>query len=272
MGSSYDECNSIFWDEMAAVHSSQSDYDLENYRPDTHKINKLDKEVLGSIKGKRILHLQCHVGLDTLALEQLGAHLVGVDYSIVAINCANRIKNKFGLTTSFYCKNVCEISELNLGEFDIIYTSYGVLVWLENLNLWASQIYNSLKKGGRFILIDEHPHSMLFKNPHADNHFFNGSITQSYFREDPKVISNYKKSYASDQELQNQNQHIWLHTLESIFFCLFLQNLQIIKFQEFGKSFYQVFSNMHKTDDGWWAVDDQANIIPLTFLIEAKKV
>ncbi|QWT41606.1 class I SAM-dependent methyltransferase [Dickeya dadantii] len=268
----YDGKNIQFWDELAEIHSGQSDYNIDNYDPWVYRLKDIELAELGDVSNKRILHLQCHVGLDSFALEVLGAEVTAVDYSAAAIDTANAIKHKFGLKTNFYCANVYDLSELNLSDFDLVFTSYGVLVWLQHLNLWANAIASHLKPGGELLLIDEHPVARMFSNPHQDNAPLDSKALFSPIQSGAPVKTNYKYSYANDhRQIEHQEQYVWFHSLSEIITSLTNENLSITAFREFDKTFYKAFSQLSQHEDGWWRFNNAFSAIPLTFLLRAKK-
>ncbi|MBP2849443.1 MULTISPECIES: class I SAM-dependent methyltransferase [Dickeya] len=272
MKSFYDSKNIQFWNELARIHSVQSDYDVNNYDPWQYQLKDIELSELGDLRGKRVLHLQCHIGLDSFALEIMGAEVSAIDYSSDAIDTANSIKNKFGLNTQFYCASVYDISTLALGEFDIIFTSYGVLVWLQHLDLWASTVASHLKSGGELLLIDEHPIARMFSNPLQDNSPFDSNALFNTIRTDAPVKANYKYSYANEHhQIENQEQYVWFHTLSEIITSLTNKGLCITAFQEFDKGFYKAFSQLSLHEDGWWRFSNGFSSIPLTFFLRARK-
>ena len=268
----YETKNIDFWNELARIHTQDSDYQLDTYDPKTYRLKDVETAELGDIIGKKILHLQCHIGLDSFALEMMGAEVTSIDYSLDAINTATKLKRKFGLDAKFHCSNVYDLSELKLGEFDIIFTSYGVLVWLEHLDLWANTINLHLKNEGELIVIDEHPSAKIFSNPNQDNSAFEAKIFRFNKSYSHPIKANFKYSYAnSTHPVENQEQYIWFHSLSDIALSLTNRGMYITKFQEFNKTFYKAFSQMSLGDDGWWRFGDEYLSLPLIFLMRAKK-
>lgn len=264
--------NISFWDELARIHSDDSDYNINKFDLDTYQLKDIEINALGDISGKRILHLQCHIGLDSLALEKLGANVTAVDYSATAINTANQLKEQLNLSTEFHCASVYDLAKLDLGLFDVIYTSYGILVWLENLDLWAKNISSHLNCDGRFLIIDEHPTARMFGNPSKDNTIFNNGYLHKYWNDGKPFVANYRYSYASNtEELKNQEQHIWSHSISEIVNALLDSDLSITSFDEYDKTFYQAFSQLTQDDKGWWKFADDSFSVPLIFSLQAIK-
>ncbi|MCH7373592.1 class I SAM-dependent methyltransferase [Aeromonas sp. MR16] len=268
----YDTKNILFWDELADIHSGVSDYDLSHFHPHKHNLREIELNLLGDIAGKKVLHLQCHVGFDSFALEMLGAEVTAIDYSASAIEIANRIKDSFNLKTNFHCANVCDLSSLDLGEFDIVFTSYGVLVWLRDLKSWAISIATHLKEDGLFCIVDEHPFARVFSNPNKDNVRFNSGYLHTYGMGEQPFKANYKYSYASDEkELDHQEQYVWSHSISELINSLVGAGLNVVDFSEYEKTFYRAFSDLVINNDKWWVFEDGSYSIPLTFSLCAKK-
>ncbi len=268
----YEDKNISFWDELAQIHSDDSDYNLNEFNLDTYQLKDIEINLLGDITGKRVLHLQCHIGLDSLALEKRGAKVTAIDYSATAIETANQLKLKFNLSTEFHCASVYDLANLDLGLFDIVFTSYGILVWLENLDLWAKTISSHLNIDGRFLIIDEHPIARMFGNPSKDNTAFNNGYLHKYWNDGKPFFANYRYSYASDtEELKNQEQHIWSHSVSEIINALVGSDLSITSFDEYNKTFYQAFSQLTQDDEGWWTFADGSFSVPLIFSLQAIK-
>ena len=146
----YFEANKASWNKRTTVHKDSTFYDLQNFKAGKTSLNKIELEELGDVKGKTLLHLQCHFGMDTMSWAREGAIATGVDLSDEAINLAKQINNEVGLNTTFICSNVYELKE-NLDEkFDIVFTSYGTIGWLPDLDKWAAIVAYYLKPGGTF--------------------------------------------------------------------------------------------------------------------------
>ncbi|MCG3460639.1 class I SAM-dependent methyltransferase [Xenorhabdus bovienii] len=269
----YDGKNIQFWDELAKIHFDKSDYNIDSYDPQKYKLKSIEISELGNLTGKKVLHLQCHIGLDSFAIEMLGANVTAIDYSSVAIDTAKCIKRKFGLKTKLYCANVYDLSSLNLGEFDFIFTSYGVIIWIQHLNLWAKTISSHLKSGGEFIIIDEHPFARMLSNPSQDNTSFNNSFISFHHLSGDPIKANYKYSYANrDVLLKNQEQYVYFHSLSEIITSLINEDMQLMKFKEFDKSFYKAFSQLFENEEGWWCFEHNTTSIPLMFLLRVKNI
>ncbi|TRO50928.1 class I SAM-dependent methyltransferase, partial [Candidatus Bathyarchaeota archaeon] len=158
----YYETNKRRWNELVDIHAKSKEYDLENFIAGKNSLHRVEREKLGDVKGKSLLHLQCHFGLDTISWARLGAKVTGVDFSETAIELAREIAKKVGVDAEFVCSNVYDLPKVHKGEYDIVFTSYGVLCWLQDIEEWARVIAHFLKPGGTFLIVESHPFMWVF--------------------------------------------------------------------------------------------------------------
>jgi len=154
------EINRRAWNEATKAHNSHKADQARFLRDGGSTLFPEELELLGDIQGKRLLHLQCNAGQDTLSLARLGAHVTGVDISDVAIDFARQVAADSGLPGVFHRADVYDWLEeaARRGErFDIVFCSYGFLVWLSDIRAWAHGIAAVLAPGGRFVMIEFHP-------------------------------------------------------------------------------------------------------------------
>ena len=133
----YYKTNKATWNEKVKVHSESEMYDMEAFKDGKSSLMKYELEALNDVKGKSLLHLQCHFGLDTLSWSRLGANCVGVDISDEGIKLARELNEELNLNAEFVCCNVLDTSEFITATFDIVFTSYGVIGWLPDLKPWG---------------------------------------------------------------------------------------------------------------------------------------
>ncbi len=130
----YKKVNRALWDEWTAIHEKSTFYDLTSFKAGRLTLKSIERAELGNVTGKALLHLQCHFGLDTLSWARLGAHTTGVDFSPRAIALAQSLSRELGIHADFLCVDIYALPTVLSGEFDIVYTSYGVLCWLPDLD------------------------------------------------------------------------------------------------------------------------------------------
>jgi SAM-dependent methyltransferase len=220
---------------------------------------------LGNLKDKTLIHLQCNIGSDTISLKRLGLKsVIGVDLSDQSIYYANKLKEDFKVTdTSFIQSDVLEIDQLNLGKFDIVFTSEGVLGWLPDLNKWAQNIRKLLKDDGFFYVFDSHPVFHVFDEVQIGDGKFIHQF--DYFTNEPDKEFELG-GYASDEKLAEN--YWWNHSLSSIISALISAGLKIEFFHEFDYLFWKS-GNMEKLDMGKYQPKNYKNKFPFSYSIKA---
>ena len=152
----YFEQNKNLWNKRVAIHKHSDLYDVEEFKKGKLSLQPIEIEELGDVKGKSLLHLQCHFGLDTLSWARLGAKTTGIDFSEEAVDPALLLNDELKLDSKFICSNIYDIENHLNEKFDIVFTSYGTIGWLNDLNEWGRLISLYLKPGGTFYIIDFH--------------------------------------------------------------------------------------------------------------------
>ena len=155
------DVNRALWDSRAAAHATSSDYGLDRFRGDRSAISdvvRFDRPLLGDVSGLRTVHLQCHIGTDTLSLHRLGADVVGLDLSPASLEQARGLAHETGAGIEYVESDVYGASDvLAVGSFDLVYTGIGALCWLPSIDRWAETVASLLRPGGRLFVRDMHP-------------------------------------------------------------------------------------------------------------------
>lgn len=172
--------NRLAWNEIARLRSgvyADSVVPAAVFRDGNTILDPRVIEVAGDVTGKRLLHLMCATGEETLSWAVLGANATGVDLSAINIELATAKATDAGLPVRFVAADVGNLADdLAAGDFDVVYTAIGVLVWIPDLDRWAGVIAAALRPGGRFVLLDEHPLTMAMWE--VDGH---ARIVDDYF-------------------------------------------------------------------------------------------
>ena len=158
----YIETNKRAWNKRTPIHIKSNFYNNKEFKKGMNSLKLIELNAVGDVKGKSLLHLQCHFGQDSISFARMGAIVTGVDFSDVAIKEAKKIAAAINVHVKFIENNVLDL-ELH-EEFDVIFSSYGVIGWLPDLDKWASTIAIHLKKGGMFLLTEFHPFLELIKD------------------------------------------------------------------------------------------------------------
>jgi len=260
----YFDSNKKIWNDRVPVHAVSSFYDVESFKSGKSSLNFIELEELGDVKGKSLLHLQCHFGQDSLSWARMGAKVTGVDFSDEAIKLARQLNDELKLDTEFICSNVYDLKENLNKKFDIIFTSYGVIGWLPDLDKWAEIISHFLKPGGVFNIVEFHPFVWMLD----DKLEF---IKYSYFN--TEVIAEEVHGTYSDREaLLTGTEYGWNHPFSEVITSLHTHGIQVQSFKEFPFSVYNCFPNMVQGEDGWWRIKGLENKIPMMYSLKAIKV
>ena len=257
----YVEVNKENWNKRTENHYSSDFYDVESFIKGKSSLNEIELDLLGNISGKSILHLQCHFGQDSISLARLGANVTGVDLSDKSIEKAKELNILCGTDVKFINSNVYDINFKE--KFDIVFTTYGTIGWLPDLNKWAKVISNSLKENGKFIIADFHPFVWMFDN---DFQYFQ----YNYFNKE-MIIEEETGSYADKSKKQIIKSYCWNHSLSETISSLISNNLEIENFQEYDYSPYKVFPGMIEIEENKFRIKKFDNKLPLIFSIVAKK-
>ena len=226
----------------------------------------VELEELGDVAGRSLLHLQCHFGMDTLSWARLGADVTGIDFSEPAIGLARSLSDELDIPARFVHSNIYELPDVLSGQFDIVFTSYGVLCWLPDLTRWAQVIAHFLKPGGTFYIAEIHPFGVVFD----DEIETDLRVRYPYFHSEKPMRFDYDSSYASgESKVSHTESYEWAHSLGDIINSLISVGLRIEYLHEFPFCVYKMLPFMEKGKDGWWRLPEQQDSIPLTFSLKA---
>ena len=263
MDLNYFETNRKSWNEKTKVHIKSDFYDNENFLKGKSSLKPVELNLLGNVTGKSILHLQCHFGQDSISLGRLGASVTGVDISDEAIKQATAFAAQTHSQAKFICCNVYDLPASLTGQFDIVFTSYGTIGWLPDLDRWAGIISRFLKPDGKFVLVEFHPVVWMF-----DDEF--NSVGYNYFNTGP-IIENEKGDYADPQALIGQELVGWNHSISEILNNLIKNGIEINSFDEFDYSPFNCFKHTNETEPGKFRIQHLKNKIPILYSILATK-
>ena len=261
--SSYFDANKQLWNQRTAVHKDSSFYNLAGFKAGENVLTPIELNELGDVKGKTMLHLQCHFGMDSLNWARLGAVVTGVDLSDEAIKEAKQLNNDLGMNATFICCNVYDLKEHLNEKFDIVFTSYGTIGWLPDLNKWAEIISCYLKPGGIFYMADFHPVLWMFDDEFT--HF-------QYSYENSEVIITESEGTYTDRDADiTGKEYGWNHSISEILNALITNGLQIGHFNEFMYSPYACFRNTVEFEKGKWHIKGLEGKIPMVYSLKAVK-
>lgn len=259
----YIEINKSAWNNVVDTHYHSDFYDMRGFLAGNTSLNPIELEMLGDISGKSILHLQCHFGQDTLSLARMGAKVTGVDLSDVAIEKAKELAEELKIEADFVCCDLYDTPNFIDEKFDIVYTSYGTIGWLPDLDKWANIISNFLKPNGKFIFVEFHPFVWMF-----DNNF--QKLEYSYFKSEP-IVEEEVGTYADKNAKIVKTTISWNHSFSDILNSLIKCGIRINSFDEYDYSPYNCFHNMVEFEPKKFRIKDFDNKLPLVYAINGSK-
>lgn len=259
----YLDINKKLWNEKVAHHVDSDFYNMPSFLAGNSSLKPIELDLLGDIKGKKIVHLQCHFGQDSISLARMGATVTGVDFSEAAIEKANELAKQTEADARFICTDIYNLPNVLDEQFDIVFTSYGTIGWLPDMDKWAGVVAHFLKPGGQFIIVDFHPVVWMF-----DNEF--SHIQYPYFNKEA-IIETLNGTYA-DREAPLQNTEIgWNHPISEILNALLAKGLALKHFGEYDYSPYNCFNNMEEFEPEKFRVSHLGNKIPMVYSIVMNK-
>lgn len=261
----YIAINRAHWDEVVPLHAASEFYDVAAFRGGESPLQSLELAEVGDVRGKSLLHLQCHFGMDTLAWARLGAQVTGVDFSPAAIATASSLATELGIAAEFVESDVLE---LDLGrQFDIVFASVGVLCWIPDFPAWARAASRHVKPGGMFYILDGHP---LFNT--LDDRREDLAIAYDYITSGrPQPYPQEDGSYAvRDAKLRHPQRVEFTHDLGEIVTSLIEAGLTIDFLHEHPFSSWPALSSMEPRD-GYYHLPAGAPRIPFQYSIKAHK-
>jgi SAM-dependent methyltransferase len=263
--------NKANWDERAVLHAASPDYGFARFTADPAHLSdvvRFDRPRLGELTGLRAVHLQCHIGTDTLSLARLGASMTGLDFSGAALAEARRLAAAAGASIDYHEANVYDaVPVLGAGRFDLVYTGIGALCWLPSVARWAAVVAGLLRPGGRLFIREGHP--ML------------GTLDETepvprypYFEHaEPLVFDDAETYVAVDRPIEHGVTHSWNHSLGEIITALLDNGLTLTAFTEHDSVPWDALPGHMVLDEGSgeWRLKDTPSRLAASYTLQAVK-
>jgi SAM-dependent methyltransferase len=266
----YLDINRRNWDERAAIHARDAagDYMLDRFRAGEDALHAIEAAELGDISGKRVLHLQCHIGRDTLCLVRRGATVTGLDFSGAALDLARHLAAETGLQAEFVEGTVDQAPDLAPGPFDLVFTTWGTICWLPDVRKWAKIIAAVLRPGGELYFADAHPGFSVLEE-------VDGKLVPTYDFQTPAdrpLHFENQTTYTGDPTiLSHQATREWIHSLSAVLGGLIDAGLAITMFREHELLPWRALPSLAPAPQRMWRLPDGAPRMPLSYSLRAKK-
>ena len=265
--------NRAHWDEKVALHIGPRGYDLTSLRAGRGRLNAIEEAELWPVDGKRILHLQCHFGADSLKLVQRDATVVGLDFSAAAIDAARQLASELGLAdrARFVQADLYDAPKAipEQAEFDMVFVTCGSIGWLPDIRRWAEIVAHFLKPGGSLYLADAHPTAMVFDDaaslPDGRPGFFS-----PYFSREPVVMEEAHDYIDETTTVVNATTHTWIHPISDIISSLLAAGLTLDWFHEHEAVTWRMFGILVRDAERLWRWPDRP-WLPLAFSLRATR-
>jgi SAM-dependent methyltransferase len=264
--------NQLNWEDRVPLHEEA--YDLDAFDDPSHlsPVARQDIGALeaflpnGSLQGLDLCHLQCHIGTDTISLARAGARVTGVDFSPGALAAARRLAEKHGIEVTWIEADVLEARGAVTGDFDVVYTSIGTIIWLADLERWASQIAALLRPGAVFYIRDGHP-SLLALDENADDL----RVRYRYFADGTAQAWDDESTYVGSGTVAHPRTYEWPHPISEIVNALIDAGLRIERLDEGSVLPWRFSPRMVEVAGGFAWPEPERALVPCTYTIVARR-
>ncbi|WP_329565857.1 class I SAM-dependent methyltransferase [Kitasatospora sp. NBC_01266] len=258
--------NRANWDDRTRVHAASEFYDLPGFRAGGCTLRPFELDEMGDVTGRRLLHLQCHMGQDTLSWARRGAEVTGLDFSEPAIRTARALAEQTGLAdrARFVVCDVHEAPNALAGErFDLVYTGFGALVWLPDLSHWARVVASLLADGGALYLAEFHPMSETLDEDGR-------TVAHDYFDSSAGTFD-CATTYTDGPTLTETTSVQWTHQLGSVVTALAEAGLRIDFLHEHDVTLFQRYSVLERSTPTEYRFPPGHPRTPLVYSLRATK-
>jgi SAM-dependent methyltransferase len=268
----YSAANLAQWDESVAKHYRSDFYGVDRFIAGESTLEPMEREEMGDVQGKSLLHPQCHFGMDTLSWAREGATVTGLDFSPAAIETARKLSDESGVPGRFVESELYDAPNVLDEKFDIVYTGIGALCWLPDIREWAKVVSHFLKPGGVFYIVEGHPMMWALDDDTPEDPMH---IKWPYFEtgkpQNPEGWE-YDEDYTgSGEKYENTRTYNWGHGLGEIVTALIDVGLRIEFLNEHKVCAWQAHPWMEQGDDGMWRVPNHPERLPLMSSTRAVK-
>lgn len=264
--------NHALWDERVGIHAASASYNVDGFLEGDDVLMDFEPGELGDVNGKRLVHLQCHMGQETLTWLRRGAsRVVGLDFSESAVGMAREFAAELGFgeeKAAFVVADLYDAPEaLPETEFDVVYVSMGSINWLPDIGRWAEIIASLLVPGGCLYMNEFHPVSHVLDEA-TGTRFVRDYVTeQATVREAPGTYTDSDR----DRPTVHNTATEWVHSLGDVLSALAAAGLRLEFLHEHDKTVFRHFENFERGEDGWWRPPAGQPRIPLLYSLKASR-
>jgi SAM-dependent methyltransferase len=264
-GDDWRTLNRANWDDRTRVHVASKFYDLDAFRAGADSLRPFEPGEAGDVTGKRLIHLQCHIGLDTLSWARRGALVSGLDFSQPAIAAAASLAAELGIDARFAVADVYDAAAAFPAQrFDIVYTGVGALVWLPDIPRWAQVAASLLAPGGFLYLVEGHPFAEILDDRSGT------TVARDYFDSAPQV-EDFERTYTDGPPLEHTRSVQFQHRLGQVITALADIGLRIEFVHEYDYDCWQRYESLRRDDAGlYWQPPGQPRV-PLMYSLRASR-
>ena len=259
------EANRANWDDRVAIHVDSAFYGVDAWLESGEGPDATEAALLGDVTGRRLVHLQCHFGMDTLSWARAGAIVTGVDFSEAAIRAARDLAARAGLSdrARFVASDVDSAPAALAQRYDVVYVSLGSLCWLPRIADWAGVVAALLAPGGTLLVHDVHPLAFCLDDDGA-------TFAYPYFEEDEPIAIDSASTYTDGASLSHTTNYEWNHSLGEIVTALARRSLVVTHLAENPWTRYRAFDDLVEDPPGIFRAPEGSPRLPLSFTMTAR--
>jgi SAM-dependent methyltransferase len=270
----YRDVNRASWDERVPAHAASPGYAVSHFTDDPSFLSEVvgfDRPRLGDIAGLDAVHLQCHIGTDTVSLARLGAKMTGLDFSAPALEQGRRLAADVGVAVEFVKSDLYGAPDaLGRERFDLVYTGIGALCWLPDIGRWAGVVASLLRPGGRLFIREGHPVLWALADPRPDGLLV---LEHPYFERPEPTIWDEPGTYVeTDVEFTHNVTHEWNHGLGEIVSAVFAAGLEVTALEEHDSVPWDALpGQMTQIGGGEYRLTDRPERLPHSYTLQARR-
>lgn len=264
------EANLEVWDSVVEAHAASEMYDLEGFLAGDNHLGETERREVDPVEGKRLLHLLCHFGLDTLSWARLGAEVTGLDISPQAIAKAREIAALANLDATFIESDIAHAKDVVDGPFDIVFMSWGAICWVPDIDKLFSDVAELLAPGGFYYLLDAHPLTNAIDDTWTVEKG-HPIFPEPYGSEASPVCWDWQNYADGSPDSRGKKCYDWPHSNAQVVTALAKAGLRIAFLHDHDYLVWEAAPGLVEGEDGHWRWPEGVNPLPLSYSVKAVK-